>query len=89
MHGNASTTNVITLMTTILEFTRNCQKSLKNWVIFQQIFSQKVESDSVSAIAEGYFAAVGSSDWETGFACGTCALLKYRGRSVVVNVVDR
>lgn len=43
----------------------------------------------LSTQAEGYFAAVGSSDWETGYACGTCALLKYRGRSVVVNIVDR
>ena len=39
--------------------------------------------------AEGFFAAVGTADWDEGFACGTCAELEYRGYKVVVNVVDR
>jgi len=39
--------------------------------------------------AEGYFTAVGTADWEDGFACGTCAEIEYEGRVILVNVVDR
>lgn len=39
--------------------------------------------------AEGFFTAVGSSDWEDGLGCGTCAKLEYQGNTVTVNVVDR
>jgi len=42
-----------------------------------------------TGIAEGMFAAVGSSDWDTGYGCGTCAEVSYKGRTVTVNVVDR
>jgi len=39
--------------------------------------------------AEGFFTAVGTADWEEGFACGTCAELEYNGNVITVNVVDR
>jgi len=39
--------------------------------------------------AEGFFTAVGTADWEEGYACGTCAELEYRGNVITVNVVDR
>ncbi|XP_023347602.1 uncharacterized protein LOC111716389 [Eurytemora carolleeae] len=42
-----------------------------------------------SKLAEGFFAAVGAGDWDSGFGCGNCAKLRYKGRSVVVNIVDR
>ena len=41
------------------------------------------------SLATGYFAAVGGEDWAGGLGCGACARLTYRGRSVVVKVVDR
>ena len=47
----------------------------------------RVLMDYVSA--EGFFTAVGTADWEEGFACGTCAEIEYRGRVITVNVVDR
>merc|ERR1719469_40967 len=43
----------------------------------------------LSSLAEGFFTAVGTDDCEEGFACGTCVELGYRGRKVVMNVVDR
>jgi len=42
-----------------------------------------------SALAEGFFTAVGTEDWDSGFACGTCVEVGYKGRKVIVNVVDR
>lgn len=40
-------------------------------------------------VAEGFFTAVGNSDWDDGLGCGTCAQLEYQGNIVTVNVVDR
>eukprot|EP00092_Neocalanus_flemingeri_P085141 GFUD01107092.1.p1 GENE.GFUD01107092.1~~GFUD01107092.1.p1 ORF type:complete len:281 (+),score=29.57 GFUD01107092.1:69-845(+) len=42
-----------------------------------------------SVHAEGFFTAVGSGDWEEGFACGTCAEVEYKGTVITVNVVDK
>jgi len=39
--------------------------------------------------AEGFFTAVGTADWEEGFACGSCVELEYQGRVITVTVVDR
>ena len=39
--------------------------------------------------AEGFFTAVGSSDWDEGLGCGTCVELEYQGNIITVNVVDR
>ena len=32
---------------------------------------------------------MGSSDWDEGLGCGTCAELEYQGNIITVNVVDR
>ena len=40
-------------------------------------------------LGEGFFTAVGGSDWDNGFGCGSCAELQYNGNTIIVNVVDR
>ena len=40
-------------------------------------------------LGEGFFAAVGGSDWDNGFGCGSCAELEYNGNTIIVNVADR
>jgi len=43
----------------------------------------------VSSRGEGFFAAVGGSDWDNGFGCGSCAELQFNGNTIIVNVADR
>jgi len=39
--------------------------------------------------AKGFFTAAGGGDWANGLGCGACVKLSYKGRTVIVNVVDR